>query len=212
MAFTGTASEEGIRARKHRETSRAIHRAALARVSAEGLDGATVAAIAADADISPRTFFNYFPTKEDAITGVRERFDQSHLEAFAAAEEPPGDLLDATAELVRDTFSSAFIADVSDGQRRELLSRYPELSKRAMARISTVEQRIADAVAERIRRTSCLDTEGHDVGDVASLLVMTVSSAVRFAIRKAVAQRTALAEIPLAETLGTLRTVLRKAL
>ena len=54
-----------------RETKKAATRTALSRAAAEialmeGPEAFTVAAIAAAAGVSPRTFHNYFPSREDA--------------------------------------------------------------------------------------------------------------------------------------------------
>ncbi|HEU5083398.1 MAG TPA: TetR family transcriptional regulator [Acidimicrobiales bacterium] len=61
------AADEGLRARKKRETARRIESAALDLFERDGFDATTVDAIAAAADIAPRTFFHYFPTKEDVV-------------------------------------------------------------------------------------------------------------------------------------------------
>src|SRR5690606_15633405 len=72
-AVTETVTEtEGLRARKQRATREAIHRAAVELALEHGPDGATVAAISDHANISTRTFFNYYPSKEDAIVGLHE--------------------------------------------------------------------------------------------------------------------------------------------
>jgi len=57
----------GLRERKKLKTRRAIRAAAYKRFAAQGYEGTTVDQIAADADVSPSTFFRYFPTKEDLI-------------------------------------------------------------------------------------------------------------------------------------------------
>lgn len=59
--------DEGLRARKKREQSRRIETAALDLFERDGFDATTVDAIAAAADISPRTFFHYFATKDDVV-------------------------------------------------------------------------------------------------------------------------------------------------
>lgn len=59
--------ELGRRERKKRERRRCIEDAAIALFEKQGFDGTTVEQIADAADIAPRTFFAYFPTKEDVV-------------------------------------------------------------------------------------------------------------------------------------------------
>jgi AcrR family transcriptional regulator len=58
-----------LRERKKQQTLEALHGAALRLFDEQGFDATTVADIAAAADVSPATFFNYFPTKEAAVWG-----------------------------------------------------------------------------------------------------------------------------------------------
>ena len=60
----------GLRERKKAATRRALHEAALRLVAEHGLDGVSVDDVAARADVSPRTFFNCFATKDDAVLGL----------------------------------------------------------------------------------------------------------------------------------------------
>jgi TetR/AcrR family transcriptional regulator, regulator of mycofactocin system len=57
----------GVRERGRRDTARAVQRAAIGLVAANGLASVTVGDIAAAAGVSRRTFFNHFPTKTAAL-------------------------------------------------------------------------------------------------------------------------------------------------
>jgi AcrR family transcriptional regulator len=79
----------GLRERKKRRTRQALAEAALDLFRERGFEGTTVADIAAAAEVSPRTFFSYFPSKEDVLLGESEdRFD---LLRTAIAERASGE-------------------------------------------------------------------------------------------------------------------------
>ncbi len=64
------------RARNRARTRRALIDAAIERFAAEGFDAVLVEHIADAAGVSPRTFFRYFPTKEDVVfADYEDEFD-----------------------------------------------------------------------------------------------------------------------------------------
>jgi AcrR family transcriptional regulator len=79
----------GLRERKKARTREALLEAAMERFSRHGFDGTTVEEIAEACEVSPRTFFRYFPTKEDVLfadsAGRRDRL------LAVIAERPPGE-------------------------------------------------------------------------------------------------------------------------
>lgn len=94
---------DGLRARKKKLTRRAIHRAALTMVSDRGLDHVTTDEIAASAGVSPRTFFNYFPTKDEAVLGLPPDLPES-LERSLLERPESEDLFTALAAVTRTLF------------------------------------------------------------------------------------------------------------
>lgn len=197
---------EGLRARKQRETRDAIHRAALNLALEHGPDGATTAAISARADVSARTFFNYFPSKEDAIVGVHDGLpDDDDLERFRLADS--GDLLHDLVQLLLCVFrpDSELVS-----QRRVVVTEHPQLLQRYWARLVSIEQRIAHVTAERMRASGDFD-QLPDIEAAAQTLVVTCNAALRLSIRTAVDQGTDLAHVEagVESTIHTLREVLR---
>src|SRR5271156_534622 len=62
-----SAARPSLRARKKLATRRALTHAAIELFGEIGYEAATVSLIAERADVSERTFFEYFPSKEDVV-------------------------------------------------------------------------------------------------------------------------------------------------
>jgi AcrR family transcriptional regulator len=101
----------------------------------EGIAATTADRIAAAAGVSPRTLFNYYPVKEDAILGVRApRITPAAAQRFDAAAGQQT-LLARTVFLLADALRSVNVPGMQRDERRLLLERHPELSTRLRARI-----------------------------------------------------------------------------
>ena len=71
----------GLRERKKQQTRQEIFDVAQRLFARRGFEGATVAEIAREADVSEMTVFNHFPTKEDLFYGGMQVFEQQLVEA-----------------------------------------------------------------------------------------------------------------------------------
>jgi AcrR family transcriptional regulator len=96
----------GLRERKKRAAREAIATAARRLFADRGFDDVTVAEVAAAADVSEKTVFNHFPTKEDLAFAGREEGIAQFVTAIA--ERPPGssvlDVFRAMTHTVLDVF------------------------------------------------------------------------------------------------------------
>ncbi|ANY08921.1 hypothetical protein AFB00_24635 [Pseudonocardia sp. HH130630-07] len=79
----------GRRERKKLATRQALVDAAVELFAEHGFDETTVAQIAERADVSTRTFFLHFPTKEDVLVGSSE--ERLEIGLRALAERVPGE-------------------------------------------------------------------------------------------------------------------------
>ncbi|QIM21673.1 TetR family transcriptional regulator [Phycicoccus sp. HDW14] len=145
---TGAGPGPGLRDRKKEETRLRLHTTALRLAVERGVGAVTVEEIAAVAEVSPRTFFNYFATKEDALVNTDAgRAAATHAAVLARpAEESPAEALRAVlTEHVR-----ALEADRDLWRMRsELAARSPELAARAAGAGERFESALVDAAYAR---------------------------------------------------------------
>ena len=95
--MTNSASDSGssLRERKRTATRIAITTAARTLTAARGVNGFTVEELCEEVGISRRTFFNYFPAKEDAILGSPvDDLPEDLVQRFidGGKDSPPGEL------------------------------------------------------------------------------------------------------------------------
>lgn len=140
----------GLRERKRAATKRAIQHAALSLVAERGFDGVTVEEISRQADVSPRTFFNYFAAKEEALTADSPHLpDHEAVEAFLRADDGR-DLLSAVAWLLAESAKAASFDPELMRLRRVVGREHPQLLALNLANMRRFEVDLADLVARRI--------------------------------------------------------------
>lgn len=172
-------AEGGLRERKKRETRESIHRAALELAHESGVDALTVDAIAERAGVSQRTFFNYFPTKDDAIIGSGDLDALADLVAARPAEESVREIVRAVA-LVR---MAALERDPQSWKmRRELTLREPAIGLRFLGVYARADRVLVDALVERARLAAGGSLSADDEFAIA-VAAHSALGAVRAAIR-----------------------------
>lgn len=168
----------GLRERKRLATRRAIQRAALTVVQEQGLEAATVDEISRVAGVSPRTFFNYFPAKEDALLG-----EPPTLAGNEAAEwfvQDRGAILDGLCRLIIAGSAEVTSDPELVSQRRTIGKRYPEIGARRLANLHHFEQELTELVTRRLG-AEYPDMSESDVADRSRLLALTAFAFARHA-------------------------------
>jgi len=153
----------GLRERKKRQTRDTIARVALELFAERGYDETTLAEIADAADVSPRTIFAYFDSKEeilfcDAPAQLDELKD-------ALAHRPEGS---TTIDAMRDLLSSMPPPDELAMLRKQIVSTDPTLKLKMRARVAELEPVLVESFAKDL---------GSDPDDVRALLIAASATA-----------------------------------
>jgi AcrR family transcriptional regulator len=151
-----TEQRPSLRERKKLATRLAIRRAALELIAERGFSGVTVEDIAAAADVAPRTFFNYFSSKEAVLFGP----DPGHIEdlwARLATDQPERSALDMLRMVLADRVR-AILAEVAElggdplrwATQVKAAHADPQFRAAQAAHAAQTEARLAAALAERL--------------------------------------------------------------
>jgi AcrR family transcriptional regulator len=150
-AGNATEVRPGLRERKKQKTRETIIKVALELFVERGYEETTIAEIADAAEVSPRTIFAYFPSKEDILfydmPEILERLAQ------VLRDRPEG----ATAlDALRDFIAGSLSPDSDEARnvalrRRIVIAGNETLRRNQRARFAPFEQLMADAIAEDLR-------------------------------------------------------------
>jgi AcrR family transcriptional regulator len=141
----------GLRERKKARTRAAIQQHALRLFADQGYAATTVEQIAAAAEVSPSTFFRYFPTKEDVV--LTDDYDPLIIRAFHAQ---PSDAtpLRALRNALRTSLGELAPEELAGLRDRVLLmTSVLELRAALLAGMTQTTGMIAELVASRAGRT-----------------------------------------------------------
>ena len=169
--------QTGLRERKKVRTRAAIQREAMRLFLRQGYQETTIEQIAEAADISPSTFFNYFPNKEDVV--ITDDYDPLLLAAFANRPQNEGPL-----EALRQIMGE--LVEVLDRDRDLILARSrlilsePELRARSWSEMEKNEDVVRGMLAARSGR----DPDDFELRVLAGALVGGLWSAMLDWVRK----------------------------
>jgi AcrR family transcriptional regulator len=139
----------GLRERRKRLTASELEAAALRLFGERGFDAVTVDDIAAEADVSRRTFFRYFASKEDVL--LADHFVQLNRLREAMAARPAD-------EPVLTALRNALLSMTGDFEERKemvilrgrIMRETPSLQARSLVHQKTWEDAMQEMVAQRL--------------------------------------------------------------
>jgi AcrR family transcriptional regulator len=160
----------GLRERKKARTRAAIRQQALRLIREQGYAATTIEQIADAAEVSPATFFRYFPTKEDVV--LQDDLDIVTTEALDAqpAELSPIAAFRAASAATLASLSPEDMATLRD--TAELTATVPEVRARAIDEFVRTINQIAEAIARRTGR----NPDDFEVRNLAGAIIGVIMS------------------------------------
>jgi AcrR family transcriptional regulator len=139
----------GLRQRKKEKTRRALVDTAMRLFAERGYDETTIADLASATEVSPRTFFSYFPAKEDLLfADVNDRIAALSRLEFGPPGQPLRDGLRRAAEqYVQWVMTDSADARTEIGRRTELMRQIiesrPSLQAALLLRLRAADRMLA---------------------------------------------------------------------
>ena len=151
MPHTITPFAQSLRERKKAKTREAIQREATRLFQKQGYEETTIEQIAAAVEISPSTFFNYFPTKEDVV--LYDAYDPMVLTLFQSrpSDEPLSESVRAVLDQLTGTLEDDREIILA---RSKLLLETPDLRAKLWSEVERAQTFFGVLLAERSGRNA----------------------------------------------------------
>jgi AcrR family transcriptional regulator len=191
----------GLRERKKQATRKALREAALRLALERGPDNVRVDDIAEAAGVSPRTYNNYFSSREQAIVAAVTAEREARVSAAVSARPAAVRLADAVVEAIVEQYTDPA---GNDCDALLLITTRPALRDAFLSTAAEIEHPLTAAIAERI---------GDPGQHTARVLSASVAAAVRIALERwlrpaAASPATSRLVVPSGSLPGLLRTAL----
>jgi AcrR family transcriptional regulator len=180
------ADELGLRERKKQQTRETIRQVALRLFAERGFEAVPVVEVAREANVSPATVFNYFPTKEDLFYERMEIFEEELLRAVRE-REAGRPVLDAFRDFVLN--ASGVLAEDDPTERLAMFARIVLESPALQERESRIFARYTQSLADLIGEEAGADARDVEPWVVANALIGVHRSLLNYVRRQALAGR-----------------------
>ena len=142
------AETAGLRERKKQRTRRALIEAAYQLFEERGYEETTITEIAAAADVSPGTFFNYFPTKEDVLfpDGADVMTEGRQVVLRRRPDETAIEVLGRAVAQMLDRVAAGDPAGGLETIRQRLVLSVPALRAALLPRLLDAQQELIDGL------------------------------------------------------------------
>lgn len=147
-------SQPGRRATKYRETHARLREATFFFVDRDGLDAAKVDHIAERAGVSPRTFFNYFDSKQDALLGVGLLQLDDELLAEHAERYRGADTIESVMGLLFMIGRPVLEDLAAHRHRAHIIRRHPQLMSAQVGQVSKLGGLLTEATVRIMMASS----------------------------------------------------------
>jgi AcrR family transcriptional regulator len=178
------ASGLGLRERKKQQTREAIRQTALRLFAERGFEAVTVTEVARQANVSPATVFNYFPTKEDLFYERMEVFEEELLEAVQNRHEGQS-ILAAFRDFVLSV--SGVLAEQDPSERLAMFARIVVDSPALQERERRIFDRYSHSLAALIAAETGAASEDVEPWAAASVLIGVHRGLIDYVRRQALA-------------------------
>lgn len=168
---------QGLRERKKLKTRESIQREAMRLIGKQGYEKTTIEQIASAVDISPSTFFNYFPSKEDVV--LYDAYDPIVMSLMT--ERPADEPLSISFRRVLESMDGIFERDRDlILTRGRLWMEVPELRARLSEEMDKAQAFMAALIAQRSGR----DQDDFKIRVIVMMVLVAAMEAMREWLRR----------------------------
>ncbi len=178
-------SKPGLRERKRIETRDRLETAAVTLVLKNGLEHTTLDAICDAANVSGRTFFNYFDSKEDAILGLQDSQITDEAVTAVLAEHEGADPVELTIRLMFGVLNPSINSSTLMKSRMKIVKLHPQLLGRMANQMQRMTEQLTNAIGPLLRAAPAFADQNLTESELSVEVMLSLcSGATRAAVKE----------------------------